>query len=539
MSSPSINYTVDQDRVRWPGSGSAIITGSGVTPFGFFDSDPQFQVDAPNAAKWAASRLGYPITDIEMIDLNFYACFEEACLEYGAQVNQFNIINNITLLQGLSTDINVTQRNIQGTSLPYLIDLAQAYGTEVGTGGEVDWRKGHFMCRPGKQIYDLQEIIGSPKPKLLGAKITASLNLSYALGNVDQQGTLLNPIGVPTVDDPNSPIGSFIVNGTMITYDVRTDTLSNILAYINTQNTEVKAVYETRHYPIYDTNGDLIDNNPRGRFSFTADMSGETDIVLMDVTGSLLQAMGMLSGSTFFPATNRDIEIRRVFHEPPPAAARIYDPFSMTGMSYSNILNEMGFAGYSPATQFLMCPIFEDLLRIQAIDFNDLVRKSAYSFEITNNKIKIFPIPTWHQKIYVEYLYTDERNSAVFTTGSQYSTGTNEIGDYSNVPYNVIPYNKINSVGKQWIRKYFLALCKEVLGSIRQKYQTIPIPGAEVTLDGGELRQEAAAEKTDLITQLRDNLTATGRKAQMENKAAEAQQLQDSLSKVPLLIYIG
>ena len=87
------------------------------------------------------------------------------------------------------------------------------------------------------------------------------------------------------------------------------------------------------------------------------------------------------------------IEVRRIFHHRAPSIARIYDPFSMTGMSYSNILNEMGFAGYSPATQFLMTPIFEDLLRDQAIQFNDTVRKSAFSFELINNKLKIFPVP--------------------------------------------------------------------------------------------------------------------------------------------------
>jgi hypothetical protein len=147
-------------------------------------------------------------------------------------------------------------------------------------------------------------------------------------------------------------------------------------------------------------------------------------------------------------------------------------------------------------------------------------------------------------KVYFEYLLVKDRNSqGIYNSGSYYSgsqvVSSNTIGDYSNVPYNVIPYGSINSVGKQWIRKYFLALCKEVLGAIRQKYQTIPIPGAEVTLDGAELRQEAAAEKTDLITQLRENLEATGRKAQMELREAEAQQMQATLQKIPLGIYIG
>jgi hypothetical protein len=401
MSSPTIDYNQDQDRVRWSGSGSAITTASALTPFGFFDADASFQLEAPAAAKWSAIRLGYPITDIEMVDYNFYACYEEAVLEYGAQVNQFNIRNNITLLQGLPTTTNVTQRNVQGTSLPYLISLSKAYGTEVGVGGKVDWKRAGFTASYAQQTYDLQALIGDK-----------------------------------------------------------------------------------------------------------------------------------MEGSA-------SIEIRRVFHGPPPAAARIYDPFSMTGMSYSNVLNEMGFAGYSPATQFLMTPIFEDLLRMQAIEFNDLVRKSAYSFEIVNNKLKLFPIPTFDHVVYVDYIIPSDRDAAVFTSGSATTTGTNEIGDYSNVPYDIIQYSKINSVGRQWIRKYFMALCKEVLGSIRQKYQTIPIPGAEVTMDGGELRSEAAAEKTDLMTQLRENLEATSRKTQMENKSLEAQQLNESLSKVPLFIYVG
>ena len=129
MADTSINYTVDQDRVRWPGSGSAIAPGSGSTPFGFYDGDGVFQLDAPNAAKWAATRLGYPITDIEMIDKNFYACFEEACFEYSAQVNQFNIRNNMGVLQGSSANVNLTQTNVAASGLPQLIRLAEGYGT--------------------------------------------------------------------------------------------------------------------------------------------------------------------------------------------------------------------------------------------------------------------------------------------------------------------------------------------------------------------------------------------------------------------------
>jgi hypothetical protein len=115
----------------------------------------------------------------------------------------------------------------------------------------------------------------------------------------------------------------------------------------------------------------------------------------------------------------------------------------------------------------------------------------------------------------------------------------NVIGDFSNIPYNFVNYGTVNDVGRQWIRKYFLALCKELLGSIRQKYQTIPIPGGEVTLDGGELRNEATQEKDNLITQIRETLEASSRRQQMENRSQESEYLQDQLRRIPTLIYIG
>ena len=199
----------DQNRIRWSGTGSAV---AGLTPFGIYDSDVEFIVEAPKAADWAAKKLGYPVTDVEMIDVNFYACFEEAVNEYGRQVNEFNIRENMLLLAGSNADVDVTQKNVNGSPLDYYIRLAQAYGTEAGVGGDIDWHTGYVDTVLGQQTYDLNALWADCKE-----------------------------------------------NGA-------------------------------------------------------------------------------------------DIEIRRVFHFRPPAIARIYDPFSMTGMSYSNVLNELGFSGYSPAT---------------------------------------------------------------------------------------------------------------------------------------------------------------------------------------------
>ena len=384
---------IDNQRIRWPGSGSLPV----VTPFGFYDNDKTFQREAYSSAGWAANALGFPVIDIELMDVNFYARFEESVNEYAAQVNQMNIQNYLLTFQGQDINKlgNLTGKSVTGTALPYVIELAKEYGREVGVGGYADWKKGFIVTTPLQQVYDLQKLWG-----------------------------------------------------------------------------------------------DMVEECNR-------------------------------------------IEVMRIFHDFPPAFARIYDPMSMTGMSYSNVMNEMGFGAYSPAVQFLMTPIFEDLLRGQAIQFNDMVRKSAYSFELVNNKVKLFPIPTTSFRVYFEYMVKNDRlNGAV-------SENSNNVADYANIPYNNITYNNINSVGRQWIKKYFLALCKESLGAIRQKYSSLPIPGGELTLDGAELRNEAQQEKTELITQLRETLMATSQKQLMENQALQAEQMQESLKRVPLFIYIG
>ena len=376
----------------YPGSSSFF---PGQTPFGTYDSDYTFNQDAPKVALWCARRLGYPIQNIELIDDNFYACFEEATSEYSAQVNQFNIRNNLGSLLGTPTGTNYSNKNVQGNFLPFVVGLSDSYGTLVGVGGNTDIKKGSIDLVSGQQEYDL-------------------------------------------------------------------------------------------------------------------------DTLFADVSES----------------GNR-IDVTRVFYEATPAINRFFDPYSVSGQGTLNLIDEFGFGSFSPAAQFLLMPMFEDLLRIQAIEFNDQFRKSAHTFNITNNKLQIFPIPTSNQKLYFEYMVRNEfvQNSTTVTP--------DVISDYSDIKYDFIPYLKINDVGRQWIRKYTLALAKELLGAIREKYSTIPIPGSEVSLDGAALRAEAQTEKDFLIEQLRENLEEVSRKMQFENRNTEAQQTQEILSKVPLSIYIG
>jgi hypothetical protein len=387
--------------LKWPGSGSAI---NGLTPFGIYDSDPDFQNDGPKTAVWCAKRLGYPIIDVELVDEQFYACFEEAISEYSAQVNQFNIRNNLDTLKGRNLGTNYTQRLVDGTNLPQIYRMSQAYGTLAGVGGPTDYKKAYVSLSASVQTYDLTTQLIDPKT------------------------------------------------------------------------------------------GQSLDSD-----------------------------------------TVRDVV--RVYYEHIPAITRFFDPYSVGAQGTLNLISELGFGNYSPAAQFLLMPVYEDLLRMQHIEFNDHVRKSAFSFNIVNNNITIFPVPTnidnRFRRLWIEYFDREEfeNNAAIVKS--------NVVSDYSDIKYDFIPYEKINDVGKQWVRKYTLALAKELLGAIREKYNEIPIPDATVSLDGAALRSEAQVEKDALITQLRENLEELSRKQQFEIRKNESDYHQEMLKKIPLKLYVG
>ena len=229
------------------------------------------------------------------------------------------------------------------------------------------------------------------------------------------------------------------------------------------------------------------------------------------------------------------IEIKRVFYEAPPAVVRYFDPYAGTGYGYQALFDSFGFGSFSPAINFLMMPLNYDLQTLQAIELNDMVRRSNYSFEIQNNVLKVFPIPNnSNAKIFFEYIRESERISSQASTPD---TGT--ANNVSNIPYTNPTYALINSVGRQWIFEYTLALAKEMLGLIRGKYTNIPIPNSEVTLNQQDLLTQAATDKLRLIEKLRQYLDETSRQASMERKAAEADFAFNEISKVPFTIYVG
>ena len=377
----------------WPGSSSF---AASLTPFSFYDNDTGFQTDAPLVADWCAKRLGYPLVDVELQAVNFYTCFEEAINEYGAQVYNFQIINNFHTLEGNTTGSNYNNKlitpNLGGT-----VNLSEQYGSEAdGSGGDYKLERGTISVTQGTQRYD----------------------------------------------------------------------------------------------------------------------------ILADTSSSL-------SGS-------EAVYIKRVYHSSPAAISRYFDPYAGTGTGIQSLMQTFGFGNYSPGVNFMLMPIYFDVLKLQAIELNDQIRKSGYHFEIVDNRyLKLFPIPTKNYQLHYEYVLQSVANAPVKNPSN------NLITDISNVPYSNPTYTAINEPGRQWIRRYALALAKEVLGGIRGKYGSIPIPGAETTLDHSRLLAEAKEEKKALIEEITNLLEETTRVKQLERQEKESELIQKTFYKVPYPIYVA
>ena len=230
------------------------------------------------------------------------------------------------------------------------------------------------------------------------------------------------------------------------------------------------------------------------------------------------------------------IELKRIFYESPPAITRYFDPYAGTGVGMQQMMDSFGFGGMSPAINFMLMPINYDLQKIQAIELNDQIRKSQYTFELVNNKLRIFPVPNDTAITYLSFHYVklEETNKPYYDRD-----GREIITNASNVPYENPNYTRINSIGRQWIFEYALSIVKEILGYVRGKYSQIPIPGSEVTLNQSDLISAATSEKAALVERLRAYFDTTSRKTLLEKKAEEGAAQNKIISEVPMVIYVG
>ena len=374
---------------------------SGSTPFGFYDSDGIFQSDGPKVANYVATKLGYPVMDVELQDIQIYACFEEAVSVYSEEVYHSKIKDNYLSLEGGSTGSSLNNQLVV-PSLNSIVNIADTYGAQIGVGGLVEWRTGSLLLQSNVQVYDLQ---------------------TWGLAN------------------------------------------------------------------------NLISAGDR-------------------------------------------MVVQRVFYESTPAINQYYDPYIGGSINYQGATENFGWSSYSPGLNFTLFPVYWDIQRIQEIEMSNHVRRSAFSFEITNNHLRIFPIPNVDGMI-LQIQYSKKSDISSISGNSPYGSNPGLITNPSNVPYTTMSYYQINQPGRQWIYEYTLALASELLGLIRGKYQQVAIPGAEVTLNGADLINKGKDAQASLREKLRQDLEDMSRQAQLTRKQSENDSISNTLNQVPLFVYIG
>ena len=378
---------------------------AGLTPFGFYDNDPDFVVDADKVVKFCAQRLGWPIENVELDNEQFYTAFEQAVTVYGNELFAYKQREDYLSVEG--SNVNYTTPNNFATAsitpnLSNVIKMSQQYGTEAGVGGNTTIYSGSIVLTSSIQDYDL------------------------------------------------------------------------------------------------------------GQWAIDNDITGSDD--------------------------GPDLEITRVFYNDMPAINRFYDPYGATGTGMAGMMDAFGWGAYSPAISFLMMPLSFDMQRMQQIEMNDQIRKSNFTFQLVDNKLRVFPIPgdaNDGNQYWFQYLRPTERIS------DSINSGGNNVNDISQMPYKNPIYSQINSVGRSWIFEYALALCKEMLGFVRNKYSQVPIPGAEIQLNGDSLISSAQNEKDALIAKLREYFDQTSRQSLLERRAAESTARNSELSNVPMVIFVG
>jgi hypothetical protein len=376
------------------------------TPFGFFDSDTQFQEEADGMVTFVKRKLGDDVLSVELTRKEIWACFEEACCEYSRLIHETKITSELTNVLGLSTGSQDFTNKYARQTLEFLLRKAEPYATEAYVGGSFNATMGYVDLVNGQQDYDIYSDI-----KVLSGSNSGSV--------------------------------------------------------------------------VYDT----LPEGSKGK-----------------------------------------LKIVEIFHFEPLAA----QTFLLNASNITNFLaTNFNYESYVNSTVFYVLPIFEDVLRRGMLESAFRVRRSNYSYEVLGSKLRIYPIPTTDLqlgKMYIKLMPPhNPYNPSSYTDQSVYG-----ISGPSNFPLENIPFKTVNQPGRQWIRQYTLALCRELLGLIRSKFQNIPIPNADLQLNGEALVSQGREDKDKLITQMKEFLANLTHAKLLENDALAAENLNKQLRYIPM-----
>jgi len=262
-----------------------------------------------------------------------------------------------------------------------------------------------------------------------------------------------------------------------------------------------------------------------------------------DLTRDLKDANGTPLYDLQPSGSRNQVRIIDVMHTSPSVAFRFFD--STSAINYLN--NEFSFESFTPETIFYVLPVFEDILRAQQFSLSTRVRRSNYSYEIIGSQLRIYPVPTntTPKPLFVKASFNPDPRGLITTTVTA-SNGTVTlptsfsddsvfgVSNISNIPFGNLTYSRVNSVGRQWTRQYALALSKELLGLVRSKFSTVPIPGSDLTLNGEALITQGREDKDALKTKLNEMLDSMTYDQMVTKEAEKSEALMRVLRGVPI-----
>jgi hypothetical protein len=402
---------------------------------------------------------------------------------------------------------------VTGTSTTVLSSLAtNAYNTDDFISGAVD-QITYTYRKLGGDVLDLE----IREESVYAAYEEACLEYSY-LVNIHQSKNIL----------------SDVLGGTTGTFDHRGDLKAGELSSSLDGNANP---HVSLKYPLFDY---AYARRVADGISEEANVGGSTTVysasfsIENNVQDYNLQEVIMASGSSFSGSVdNKKILIKKVFYKTPQTMWRF---FGFQG-GLNAIGNMTSYGQYADDSTFQIVPVWENKLQAMAYEDALYTRTSHCSYELRNNRIRIFPEPSKYNIDKMWFEFTIPGNS--WDSSGATDIGLDGINNMNTLPFDNIPYANINSIGKQWIRRFCLSLSKETLGLIRSKFATIPIPGESVTLNGEQLASQAREEQTSLRDELKEILDSLTYEQLMSGDADLIDNVNRIQQKIPLTIFVG
>tara|TARA_Y100000592_G_scaffold186_1_gene255 strand:+ start:3702 stop:5123 length:1422 start_codon:yes stop_codon:yes gene_type:complete len=463
---------------------ASFVNTTNPTAFGVFDSDTHFQSDADKVLLYVKRKLGDDIMSVELTNKQIWTNFEDATLVFSKILNAHQAESYMSNLMGL--DVGHLNTFVKNTSGQYVDENGNVLNIQ-------DTTDPRFVKNNTKTIGDDTTAASPVTDELIGPHGKEQQfpreTLEYLLRRAEPYANEANVGG--SVD--------YVRGFIELKHDVQDyDIYENlIIPGKDSSNNDVKLKL-TSYDPLGASN-QLSVFNPEFKSSVPSNI------------------------------TPTKIKINEVFHFSPQAAYRFFDTTS--AINYLN--NQFAFESFTPETVFYVLPVFEDLLRAGQLDISNRVRRSNFSYRLQGKDLRIFPRPTQSNpmNLFVKFSFPADP----YRTNLPYDdTTVTGVSNISNVPFANIKYSGINSMSRQWIKQFTLALCKETLGLIRSKFSSVPIPGSDLQMNGSDLISQGREDKEKLVTGLGETLDKVTYQKLLEADAAQSESMSQILKRIPI-----